>query len=186
MSEGEAVFELASLHWKKRRFEAGLQQALQKQQDLGTGADTNDLLGDIARNAAKSQAEAAQHVCEDLGNKRSESVSPMKPNVDSKVVEFEKLTVSVKEFNLVFEDLVSSLRRIEEQKLDQIEQAYRPHIMEKELKIQAEVDRRIEKVLKRLVIINEYKKQYRPKSVNAIQIEATKLPPKSSDESEEI
>ena len=40
--EEETVFELASLHWKKRRFEAGVQQALQKQQDLGTGADTND------------------------------------------------------------------------------------------------------------------------------------------------
>ena len=86
----------------------------------------------------------------------------------------------MKEFNLVFEDLVSSLRRVEEQKLDQIEEAYRPHILEKELKIQAEVDRRIEKVLKRLVIIKEYKKQYRPKSVNANQIEATKLPAKAS------
>ena len=52
--------------------------------------------------------------------------------------------------------------------------------MEKELKIQAEVDRRIEKVLKRLVIIKEYKKQYRPKSVNEIQIEAINLPAKSS------
>ncbi len=138
------------------------------------------------RDAAKSQTEAAQRVCESLGKQAEQICKPDETNVDSQVVEFEKLTVSLKEFNLVFEDLVSSLRRVEEQKLDQIEQAYRPHIMEKELKIQAEVDRRIEKVLKRLVIINEYKKQYRPKSVNAIQIEATKLPPKSSDESDGI
>ncbi len=174
-SEEAAVVELASLHWKRRRFEAGLQQALQKQQDLGTGADTNDLLIDIARNAAKSQTEAAQRVCESLGKQAEQICKPDETNVDSQVVEFEKLTVSLKEFNLVFEDLVSSLRRVEEQKLDQIEQAYRPHIMEKELKIQAEVDRRIEKVLKRLVMTKEFKRLYCAKSVNANQIEATRL-----------
>jgi hypothetical protein len=43
------------------------------------------------------------------------------------------------------------------------------------LKIQAEIDRRIEKVLKRLVIVKEYKRQYPAKSVSAKQIEATKL-----------
>jgi hypothetical protein len=34
----------------------------------------------------------------------------------------------------------------------QIERAYQPHIMEKELKIQAEFDRRIEKVVRRLAV----------------------------------
>jgi len=73
--------------------------------------------------------------------------------------------------------IVPTLQVAERQKLDQIERAYQPHIMEKELKIQAEIDRRIEKVLKRLVIIKELKRQYPAKSVSAKQIEATKLSP---------
>jgi hypothetical protein len=166
-------------NWKKRRFEAGVQQALQKQQDLGTGADTNDLLIDIAREAAKSQREVVRRVSDSLVKQAEQICKPNNPNVGSQLVEFEKLTTSLKEFNLVFGDLVSSFRRVEEQKLDQIEEAYRPHIMEKELKIQAEVDRRIEKVLKRLVIVKELKRQYPAKSASAKQIEATKLPPTS-------
>ena len=119
-------------------------------------------------------------VSDSLMKQAEQICKPNNPNVGSQLVEFEKLTVSLGKFNVVFGELASSYRRIEEQKLDQIEQAYRPHIMEKELKIQAELDRRIEKVLKRLVIIKEYKKQYCPKSVSANQIEATKLPAKPS------
>ena len=123
-------------------------------------------------------------VCESL-RKQAEKISkPDEPKADSLAVEFEKLTVSLKEFNLAFEDLVSSLRRAEEQKLDQIEQAYLPDIMERELKIHAEIDRRIEKVLKRLVMAKEYKRLYGAKSVSANQIEATKLPTKSSHETD--
>jgi hypothetical protein len=62
-----------------------------------------------------------------------------------------------------------------------IEQAYLPNIIERELKVQAEIDRRIEKVLKRLVMIKEYKRLYGAKSVNANQIGAAKLPAKSSN-----
>ena len=47
--------------------------------------------------------------------------------------------------------------------------------MEKELKIQAEIDRRIEKAMKRLAMAKEFKRLYCPKSVNANQIEATRL-----------
>src|SRR4051812_14966750 len=64
VSEEAAVFELASLHWKKRRFETGVQQALQKQRDLGNGADTNDRLLEIAHDAAKSQHEVMRRVSE--------------------------------------------------------------------------------------------------------------------------
>jgi hypothetical protein len=177
VSEEAAVIELASLHWKRRRFEAGVQQALQKQQDLGNGADANDLLLEIAHDGAKSQHEVMRRVSEQMVKQAEQICKPNEPNVDSQCVEFEKLIVSSKEFNLVFGDLVSSFRRVEEQKLAQIEQAYRPHILEKELKIQAEIDRRIEKVLKRLVIIKELKRQYPAKSVSAKQIEATKLSP---------
>jgi len=175
VSEEAAVIELACLHWKRRRFEAGVQQALQKQQDLGTGAGANDLLGDLAHDAAKSQHKVVRRASERMVKQAEQICEPNEPNVDSQLVEFDKLTIALREYNVVFGDLASSLRRIEEQKLDQIEQAYRPHIMEKELKIQAEIDRRIEKVLKRLVMVKELKRQYPAKSVSAKQIEATKL-----------
>jgi hypothetical protein len=175
VSEEAAVIELASLHWKRRRFEAGVQQALQKQQDLGTGADTNDLLLDIAREATKSQHEVVRRASERMVKQAEQICKPNDPSADSQRVEFEKLNVLLGEYGVAFRDLVSSFRRVEEQKLEQIEQAYRPHILEKELKIQAEIDRRIEKVLKRLVIVKEYKRQYPAKSVSAKQIEATKL-----------
>ena len=177
VSEEAAVIELASLHWKRRRFEAGVQQALQKQQDLGTGADTNDLLLDIAREATKSQHEVVRRASERMVKQAEQICKPNDPSADSQRVEFEKLNVLLGEYGVAFRDLVSSFRRVEEQKLEQIEQAYRPHILEKELKIQAEIDRRIEKVLKRLVIIKELKRQYPAKSVSAKQIEATKLSP---------
>ena len=86
VSEEAAVFELACLHWKKRRFEAGVQQALEKQRDLGTGADTNDLLGDIARKAAKSQLDAVQSGCESLGKQVDQICKPDEPNVDSQPI----------------------------------------------------------------------------------------------------
>ena len=99
---------------------------------------------------------------------------------NSQPVDFDKLNLLMKELNLVSTGfVVPSLQAVEQLKLDQIERAYQPHIMEKELKLQAEIDRRIEKVLKRLVIVKELKRQYPAKSVSAKQIEATKLPPTS-------
>ena len=86
VSEEAAIFDLASLHWKKRRFEAGSRQALQMQRDYSSVADTtNDgwnLLADAARAAAKSQSEAAQVVCQQIW-KYTESV--VKGEADDKV-----------------------------------------------------------------------------------------------------
>lgn len=80
---------------------------------------------------------------------------------DNVAGEFEKLTVLAKELNIVSKELVvPMLQAAEKWKLDEIERAYAPDIMERELKIQAEIDRRIDKVLKHLVMIKEYKKYY--------------------------
>jgi hypothetical protein len=48
-----------------------------------------------------------------------------------------------------------------------VEQAYRPDIMERELKLHAEISRQIEKVVKRLVMLQEYKRLYSRKSIEA-------------------
>src|SRR6476659_9366735 len=58
VSEEAAVFELASLEWKRRRFETGVQQALQKQRDFDAKIDNWDV-GDLA----KLQSEAMQAGC---------------------------------------------------------------------------------------------------------------------------
>jgi len=73
------------------------------------------------------------------------------------------------------------LRAIEEHNFDQrvAAQAYRPDIMEKELKLHAEIDRRIEKVMRRLVQAKEYKKLYGAKSIDMKQNGVTSLPAKS-------
>ena len=52
------------------------------------------------------------------------------------------------------------------------------------MKIQAEINRQIDRVLKRLAMAKDFKRLYALKSVNANQIEATKLPAKSSHEAD--
>lgn len=191
VSEETAVFDLASLHWKKRRFEAGLKQALQKQGDptvADASSDDWDRVADDARAAAKSQIKAAQVVCDMIFKhmeriiKPDEAKADSKPDeakADSEAVEFEKLTTLAKELNLVSKDLVvPTLHAAEKQKLDQIERAYHPDITERELKIRAEIDRSIEKALKRLVMIKEYKKFYLPKAIDAKSVEIEVLPAK--------
>jgi len=184
VSEEAAVFDLASLHWKKRRFEAGLQQALQRQRDCSTVADTSsddwNLVADGARAAAKPQTEAARRICEMIWKYTERVCRPDESKADSQAViqavEFEKLTVLAKELNLVSKELIIPLlHAAEKEKLDQVERAYLPDIMERELKIQAEIDRRIDKVWKRLVMTKEFKRLRCAKSVNANQIEAIRL-----------
>ena len=100
-------------------------------------------------------------------------------------MEFEKLTVLAKELNILSKELVVPiLHAAEKQKLDQIERAYDPDIMERELKIQAEIDRRIDKVLKRLVMIKEYKKFYVVKGIDSRPLEIEALPAKPTFVSE--
>ncbi len=179
VSEEAAVVELASLHWKKRRLEAGLRQALQKQRDYSTVADTSsdgwNIVADGARAVAKPQTAAAQHVCKDIFKHLEQVYKPDEAKADSQVVEIEKSTVLAEELRRVFQGLVPFVRAAEKHRLDQIDRAFHPDIMERELKIQAEIDRRIDKVWKRLVMTKEFKRLSYAKSVNAKQIEATRL-----------
>jgi hypothetical protein len=141
VSEEGAVFDLASLHWKKRRLEAGLQQALQRQRDFDTRVDGWDLGA-----AAKSQSKAVQHVCAIILKHLEQVYEPdeakAKPDeakadsqaVSSQAVDFDKLAVLAKELNIVGTGFVVPLFQAAERlKLDQIDRAYHPHIMEKQL-----------------------------------------------------
>ena len=86
----------------------------------------------------------------------------------------------MKEFSPFFADLLSSHQRAEEQRYEDIVQAYLPDILERELKIQAEIDRRVEKLLKRLAMIKTYKELCGTKPAKANQIEAAATKPDSA------
>ena len=196
-SEEATVFDLASLHWKKRRLNVGSQLAFHKHSDAGGMATASsegwkgvadylaigdgDRMADEMRAVAKAQTKAAQHVCDSICKHMERILKPDDAAAESNVgqaIDFEKMTTMAKELNLISKSLiVPVLHAIENQNLDQkvAERAYRPDIMEKELKIHAEIDRRIEKAIRRLVMVKEYKRQYCAKSANANQIEATAL-----------
>jgi hypothetical protein len=190
VSEEAAVLELASLLWKKRRLEAGLQQALNKRRaHSGNAADASgdswDLLADEIRTLAKSHGKAAQVACDKIGEHVARVLDPNVAIADSETVGFDKLTVLTKELNIISKELVIPiLHAAEKQRLDQIERAYDPDIMERELKIQAELDRRIDKVLKRLVMIKEIKKFYVVKGIDSKPREIEALPARPTGVSE--
>ena len=171
ITEKFAVFDLASLHWKKRRIETRSRTALQMQGDPDTVTDASsdwDSVADDARAAAKWQLKAAKHVSDMIFEYMARTVKPGQAKADSDAVEFEKLTTLVKELSIISEGFVTPiLKAAEKQKLDQAERAYNPGIMERELKLHAEIDRRIEKAMKRLVMIKEYKEFYVPKAIDA-------------------
>ena len=187
-SEEAAVLELANLHWKKRRLEAGLQQALNKRRAYtvaDASSDAWDLIADDIRSVAKSHFKAVQVAGAMIGKHLERVSNPNEVIADSEAVGIEKLTVLAKELNIVSKELVVPiLHAAEKQKLDQIERAYDPDIMERELKIQAEIDRRIDKVLKRLVMIKEYKKFYVVKGIDSRPLEIEALPAKPTFVSE--
>lgn len=172
VSEEAAVFDLASLHWKKRRFEAGSRQALQMQRDYSAVSNTTndgwDVIADLVRAAAKSQTEAAQRVCQQI----TDRVVKDETNAKS-LVEFEGLNAFAKELSLVSKEVIPLLHAVEKQKLDQIDRAYYPDITEKQLKVQADYGRQIERTIKRLVLLKDLKKYYCAKPVNANQIAAS-------------
>ena len=98
ITEKLAVFDLASLHWKKRRIETGLRQALQMQGD-NTVADASsdwDSVADEARATARSQLKAATHICDMVFKHMERIVKPDEAKATD-AVEFEKLTRPIRE-----------------------------------------------------------------------------------------
>jgi hypothetical protein len=209
-SEEAAIFDMAIWYWKKRRLNIGSQLAFHRQQDASaiTAASSNGWQGvadyiassqggdgtvDEVRAAVKSQTEAAKLVYDMINERVALIGKPKDGTAESQqkrgdVEVIESLRKLQRQMNIPSSDLVPMLRATEEFELKQnvADQAYRPDIMEKELKLHAEIDRRIEKAMIRLARAKEYKKFYGAKSVNANPIEATKLPPRSSNESDGI
>jgi hypothetical protein len=184
----EAVFELASLHWKKRRLNIGSKLAFHRQSgsekltEASKGGwegvaeylsknDDADQLTDGVRAMAKEQAAATRQFCNLLVKHVTEAVFPSAPNAAPKKeqIDIEPLITLAKQLKIVgAEVVVPMMHAIESDHFrPNVEQAYRPDILEKELKLHAEISRQIEKVVKRLVMLQEYKRLYSRKSIEA-------------------
>jgi hypothetical protein len=184
----EAVFELASLHWKKRRLNIGSKLAFHRQSgseklteaskggwegvaEYLSKSDNADQLTDGVRAMAKDQATATRQLCNLLVKHLTEAVFPSAPNAGPKKeqIDIESLITLAKEVRIVgAEMVVPMMHAIESDHFrPNVEQAYRPDILEKELKLHAEISRQIEKVVKRLVMLQEYKRLYSRKSIEA-------------------
>ena len=186
-AQEEAVFELAGLHWKKRRLNIGSQLAFHKPavaiemakasksgwEGIAGCLAKSDVNGvaDSVRDMAKAQSEAVQHVCKMILERMKGLDASTVSDPDSKeAVELDKLIILAKEINVLGPGLVvPMMNAIENGNLTQtvVDQAYRPDILEKELKLHAEINRQIDKVVKRLVMLKEYRKLYCPKSIVA-------------------
>jgi hypothetical protein len=173
-SEEAAVFNLASLYWKRRRLERmSRQDSARREADALADASSDGWKGvaDDIRAMAKSQSKAVQIACDELFKRMKDIYKSDQASTGSKqgeLAQIDKLLASIKELNVINKDLiVPTLQIIEKHNLDQTgpERGYRPDIMEKELRIHAEIDRRIEKSMRQLVLAKEYKKLYPPKSI---------------------
>jgi hypothetical protein len=198
-SEEAAVFDLASLLWRKRRLNIGSQLAFHRHPDAGgladagrngwsgvakylEGAGDGDRMCEAIRAMAKAHATTVQKVYA-LVDEQTELMSPRdsvnqesSAGQESKQADparFQQLIAMMKELNVMNKELiVPTLNLIEDCDLDQkiCERAYRPDVMERHLKIEAEIDKRIEKTITRLVGIKEYKKLYSAKEAKAADV----------------
>jgi hypothetical protein len=179
ISEHATVDELAILHWKRRRLETGLQQALQRVK-LGR-ADSSDVFAKAASTALTLQLKTYLHATASLAKQSEKVCQTTAPTVLP--FELQQLTAALEKFGPIFADLLSLFRRADEQRYEDIVQTFLPDILERELKIQAEIDRRVEKLLKRLANIKTYKQLCVPRPANANQIEAAANKPDSATDS---
>ena len=201
-SEEEAVFDLASLHWKKRRLNVGSQLPFLRDRDVSALTEAGRLNGwqGIAEHFAKTldNNESTRETMRSINKSLREMVVPVHglvtkhmeqmlvpdgTNQESKqsaIAELEKLTAVMSEMKAIGDMVAPTLRLIESYGLDErvCERAYRPDLMEQELKIHAEIDKRIDKTIVRLVQLKEYKRLYGTKEVKAQPVEAPRLPPK--------
>ena len=194
------MFDLACLRWKKRRLNIGSQLAFLRDPDVSalTDAsrrngwegiaehfaktlDNNESARDTMRSSNKAVREMVVPIYEVVTRHMGQMLVPDGGNQESKqstAADLEKLTVLMSEMKAAAGVVGGALRAIESYCLDErpCERAYRPDLMERDLKILAEIDKRIEKTMVHLVSLKEYKKLYGTKEVKARQAEVPSLP----------
>jgi hypothetical protein len=125
--------------------------------------------------ASSSQPSAAENTANNMA-KDSEPLPPSQPVEDW--LNFERLNVLLIQLTQANKTAITMLQYAEEHDLEQgpFERAYRPEIMERDLKLEAMLDKQIDKAMQRLVNQKEYDRMYR-QSAAPIEI----LPPQAED-----
>jgi hypothetical protein len=197
-SEEEAVAELACLHWKKRRLNVAFQLAARRDAhfsklvDAGQREGWNGIIDYIAnasddRNASirelnKLYVEAAKRTYAFMSKETEQLMAADAANQKGEQTtdKLAALIRMLKELQVSGAPIGCLLRMIENGQLDQERwhSPYKAEVLEKELKIAGEIDKRIEKVMRRLVEIKEYKRLYRAREIEALPSAATVLPAK--------
>lgn len=195
-SEDEDVRDLACLRWKKRRLNVAFQLAARRDAhfdklvDAGERDGWNGIMEYIANTSRDSDAsirellklysEAAKGTYA-LVSKETEKLlaaDAANQKAEQTTDKLEALIRLLKELQVSGAPIGSLLHMIENGQLDQERwhSAYRAESFEKELKIAGEIDKRIERVMRRLVSTKEYKKLYPAKAIEALPSPATVLP----------
>jgi hypothetical protein len=192
---------MACWYWKKRRLNVGSQLVFHRQQEASaiTAASSKGWQGvadyiasiqgdgtaDSVRAAVKSQTEALKLVYDTINEYvarigKPDDATAEREEKNSDIAVLERLNKLHRKMGGPSSDLGPLLSATEGSKLNQhvAEQAYRPDIMEKELKLHAEIDRRIEKAMIRLARAKDHKKFYGAKSIDVKQNGITSLPAK--------
>jgi hypothetical protein len=191
VSEEAAVFELASLYRKRRRLTIGIQLAFHGQADADALAEAGDdgwegvarylkktsadgdRVCDVARALANSHTKVVTKVLDEINQCIGDESKQKDPAV------LDNLILLAKKIDDVGKDVVVPMLRITETyDVDQkiAERAYRPDLMEKELKVLAHIDRQITKAMESLVRAKEYKKFYGRLAIEAQSTKVVNLP----------
>jgi hypothetical protein len=185
---------LASLHWKRRRLNVGSLLAYQKQPEADAMAEAakegwrgvaeylatslDNSASDEIRAVTREHHKGIEHLANLIIKHSPEANSDVADEAkeQSKLAILEKLIALTRVYSSIGKDsILPMFRLIEGRELDQkvAERAYRPDIMEKEMKLHAEIDRRIEKAMRAFVLAREIKKQYATKTVGMKQLAAS-------------
>jgi hypothetical protein len=201
-AQEDAVYDLACLHWKKRRLRVGSQLAFRRDRDISGLAeagrnngwdgiadyfantlDNNESKRGEMRDLIKSLSEVAvasyKHVAKQLERILAHD-GTNREGKESALTQLEKLNELMREVKAGSSLMSARLQALEGLGLEErpCERAYRPDVMEKELKILAEIDKRFEKTIAHLVRLKEYKNMYIPREVKALPAETIGLPAK--------
>jgi hypothetical protein len=192
VSESETVLGLAGLHWKKRRLNIGSALSYRRHPDAGalteagkqgwTGVEeyVRSTAGDgggvneALRAVVKAHTDTLMTALTVMNQKIAEKDTAPPPSrglgVDRSAVytkQIEALAQLAKELNVSAGAILPALKLIETQDIPQsvAERAFRPDIIEREVKLGALIDKQIEKTLAHLVLLKEYKRLYGKKEV---------------------
>jgi len=195
-SEEEDIFDLACLYWKRHRLNVAFQLAARRDAhfsklvDAGQREGWNGIIDYIANTSHDSDASIREvikpylvaaksiYACVSKETEQMLSADAANQTAEQTTSKLEALIRMVKQLQASSAPIGPLLRMLENGQLDQERwhSAYRAEVIEKELKIAGEIDKRIEKVMRRLVLAKEYKRLYGPKEISALQPPAKILP----------